>query len=637
MRGISMLGFMPRLYDDELLYSWLARYHLYSGNAGPSQTMKELFGNERAIAVPDLPTNLFYLNEKVKHFTDGHAIHFLLNHTFYFYYSNFLDGLLKNGIQEIMLEGEVKGSLHMLTGMMASTIKENSCFRFCPICTDEDLNHLGETYWRLTHQLPGVYFCTKHSVLLQNSNQVFRPDNKHAFHAAISANCVPSPVQASFTSKTLEHLLVISKDLEFIGRNAIKVSVKELQDLYMSKLKEQGFASTKGKVDQQRLARQLECFYGTETLCVLQSEVNSFNDSCWLKAMTRKHRKTFHPIRHAILMRFLGICVWNISETSQVRSTPFGDGPFPCLNPAAEHFREKVISTVSITKGKNSYPIGHFKCSCGFHYTRNGPDRVPEDLFKINRKLELGSVWHAKLQQLVHVEKVSYRAASRILHVDINTVIKYSELHAPLPGKKNLAQEKKYSLKGSKQQVWLEVCNRDPRLTVTEIRANAPALYSWLYRNDKEWLIANSPKATVRRTSTVAKVDWSKRDAEIHNSIEVLLKIWDTSKNKRPTRLTVSSIGKFVGKKAILEKHLSKLPKCKRLLSEVCESLESYRVRRVRWAVEQLIDQGEQPAVWRIKRLAAAPYVSDQIIHSIVNQVIDQRSYRDDQDIPMAV
>lgn len=53
-----MLGFFPRLYKDELLYSWFARYHLYSANDGPKQTMEDLFGIQNELAVPDLPVNL---------------------------------------------------------------------------------------------------------------------------------------------------------------------------------------------------------------------------------------------------------------------------------------------------------------------------------------------------------------------------------------------------------------------------------------------------------------------------------------------------------------------------------------------------------------------------------------------------
>ncbi|SDJ52900.1 TnsD family Tn7-like transposition protein [Paenibacillus naphthalenovorans] len=631
-----MLGFMPRLYDDELLYSWLARYHLYSGNDGPSQTMKELFGSERAIAVADLPTNLVHLNEKVKHFTDSRAEDLLLKHTFFLYYTNFLTESLKERIQENMLKGQVKGSSHMLTGMMASSIKENRYFRFCPICKNEDLKTYGETYWRLTHQLPGVHVCTKHNVLLQDSLQVFRPDNKHAFHAATRVNCIPKLEQVHFTGNTFKHLLAISEDLVYLSQNAFEISVSGLEDLYKSKLLEQGYASFKGIVDQQGLATQMECYYGRETLLYLQSGVKPSDDSFWLKAITRKHRKAFHPIRHALLMRFLGVCIQNIHLGSKVPLKPFGDGPFPCLNPAAEHFHEKVINTVLITKGANNCPVGHFKCSCGFHYMWKGPDRTSEDLFKIDRKIQLGQVWQTKLQQLIQIEKVSFRAAARILHVDVNTVIKYSESRFTEPAAESTPRNYEY-LKESKKREWLELRNMNPELTVTELRGHAHALYAWLYRNDKDWLFANVPTTKVKRTNTVAKVDWHRRDIDIYNSIVALLENWDKTLNKHPTRRTISSIGKSINNRAILEKQLNKLPRCKRLLSDVCESIEEYRLRRINWAIEQLLEQGMQPAAWQVNRLAAAPKVDDQLVMSILNQVKAQRGYINDQDFSVAV
>jgi hypothetical protein len=631
-----MLGFMPRLNDDELLYSWLARYHLYSGNEGPSQTMKELFGSDRAMAVADLPTNLFHLNKKVKHFTDSRAEDLLLKHTFYLYYTNFMSEPLKERVRVNMLHGQVKGSSHMLTGMMASSVKENRYFRFCPVCVDEDLTVHGETYWRLSHQLPGVHVCTRHKVLLQDSLQMIRPDNKHAFHAASRDNCILKLKQAHITSDTFKHLLAISEDIEYFSQHALELSVSGLEDLYKSKLLEQGYASFKGIVDQQRLATQMECYYGRETLLYLQSTVKPSDDSCWLKAITRKHRKAFHPIRHALLMRFLGIDVRNIHESYEEPLKPFGDGPYPCLNPVAEHFRKKVINTVFITNGANNCPVGHFKCSCGFHYMRKGPDRTSEDLFKIDRKIEFGYVWQTKLKQLIQFEKVSFRAAARMLHVDVNTVIKYSESGCAELTDKYKSRDDKYFLKESKKREWLELRVLNPELTITELRDHAPALYTWLYRNDKEWLFANVPLAKVKRTSTVTRVDWTKRDIDIYNSIVSFLKDWEKAPNKRPTRRTISSIGKSVNQRGILEKHLKKLPRCKQFLSEMCECLEDYRLRRIQWAIEQLLGQGKQPAAWQIKRLAAAPTVSDQLVMSIMNQVISQRGYND-QDITVAV
>ncbi|MNC19332.1 hypothetical protein D3C75_672620 [compost metagenome] len=437
---------------------------------------------------------------------------------------------------------------------------------------------------------------------------------------------------------TYKHLLDISGDLIYLSQHPFELSISGLEELYKSKLLELGYATSKGVVDQQRLATQMECYYGRETLLYLQSVIKPYDESCWLKAITRKHRKAFHPIRHALLMRFLGISVQNIHASSRVPLKPFGDGPYPCLNPVADHFREKIINTVLIKKGSSNCPVGYFKCTCGFHYMRNGPDHTSDDMFKIDRKIEFGQVWHSKLQRLIQNEKISFRAAARMLHVDVNTVIKHSKSGtATTVTANNKPQDDKYFLRESKRLEWLKFRDMNSELTITELRGHTPALYSWLHRNDKEWLFANAPSVKCKQRNTVRRVDWAKRDMEIYNTILALLKGWDKVPNKRPIRKTISSIGKAVNQKGILEKHLSELPNCKQLLSEVCELLEEYRLRRIQWAVEQLLEQVDQPAAWQIKRLAAAPNVSDQLVISTMNKVIAKRGHMCDQDISVAI
>jgi hypothetical protein len=53
-----MLGCFPAPYPDELLYSLCARFHGRMQYPNKKDTMQELFGDEAAIAVVDLPSNL---------------------------------------------------------------------------------------------------------------------------------------------------------------------------------------------------------------------------------------------------------------------------------------------------------------------------------------------------------------------------------------------------------------------------------------------------------------------------------------------------------------------------------------------------------------------------------------------------
>ncbi|UTW70534.1 hypothetical protein KHA80_09255 [Anaerobacillus sp. HL2] len=59
---------------------------------------------------------------------------------------------------------------------------------------------------------------------------------------------------------------------------------------------QKGFSSPNGTINQQHLAEQFLHYYGEEYLSLVQSKVSINNPSCWLKAITRKHRKGFHQL-----------------------------------------------------------------------------------------------------------------------------------------------------------------------------------------------------------------------------------------------------------------------------------------------------------------------------------------------------
>ncbi|MGR5869230.1 TniQ family protein [Bacillus pacificus] len=54
---------------------------------------------------------------------------------------------------------------------------ENQYFRYCPSCIVNDYERYGETYWRLNHQIPGVFICEKHETYLLNSSVVCKYTN----------------------------------------------------------------------------------------------------------------------------------------------------------------------------------------------------------------------------------------------------------------------------------------------------------------------------------------------------------------------------------------------------------------------------------------------------------------------------
>lgn len=159
----------------------------------------------------------------------------------------------------------------------------------------------------------------------------------------------------------------------------------------------------------------------------------------------------------------------------------------------------------------------------------------------------------------------------------------------------------------------------NPKLSKTEIRKLAPDIYAWLYRCDRTWLNENSPKLKQPRSS-VDKVDWNARDKEIfikaQSAVEQLLQ------KDKPVRITVGRIGASLGLKALLEKHLDKLPWTQAYLNSVTETVEDFQIRRIKWAIAELDRQGEEIKEWKILRLAGLKEdLSNRVREHLENQL----------------
>jgi hypothetical protein len=85
----------------------------------------------------------------------------------------------------------------------------------------------------------------------------------------------------------------------------------------------------RGIIYHNKLANDFISFFGEELLTLMQSTVEYHNHSCWLKKIVRKHRAAFHPVRHLLMMLFLGESVNSIMQHKNKKYLPFGEGGYP--------------------------------------------------------------------------------------------------------------------------------------------------------------------------------------------------------------------------------------------------------------------------------------------------------------------
>ncbi|NLN49510.1 MAG: transposase, partial [Clostridiales bacterium] len=534
-------------------------------------------------------------------------------HTLYPFYSAFLPIKEATKVKQFMI-GDKGGSIYNKAGLMASAVSLNQYFKFCPQCIKVNMEQYGELYWHRIHQIPGVLVCPKHQVPLYDSQVIVRGFNKHEYRIPSSDVCRANSEALNYSDKVLEQLINLSEDADYLLNHRFPNRPLEwFREQYMNRLKELGYANINANVKQKELLTDFVDYYGDKLLIMLQSPVNINSEYNWLSELLRKKSKTTHPIRHLLLANFLNISIEDLFYHKS-EYNPFGEGHWPCLNPAAEHYKALLVQDIQIKYGNDSKsPLGIFNCSCGFSYMRNGPDTSESDKYKFTKILAFGPVWETRLKELVE-KRLSLRETARLLQADPGTVKKYAKRLGMKTYWQERSQIKEISIDNNHnsgieiispqehRQKWLDLLNRYPEISKTELRRKNAALYTWLYRNDREWLDRNSPqlKATV---NIISRVDWEQRDDEIFNEVKEAVTAMLTM-DMKPKRITISAVGSSIGIRPLLEKHLDKLPKTKAYLEEHKESISHYQIRRIHWAIQELQKEGQELQLWRISRLA---------------------------------
>lgn len=165
-----------------------------------------------------------------------------------------------------------------------------------------------------------------------------------------------------------------------------------------------------------------------------------------------------------------------------------------------------------------------------------------------------------------------------------------------------------------RRQVWLQLQELYPNHSKTELRKMHPAVYTYLYRYDRNWLEMNSPK-TIARKAINKRVDWEQRDEELLKIVKkATADLLARTENLR--RITIKALGDEIGELALLEQQLHKLPKTKSFIDTVVESETKYRKRRVQNLIEQMKANAEPIRQWQIMKYAG---FKEKFYNEIIN------------------
>lgn len=128
------------------------------------------------------------------------------------------------------------------------------------------------------------------------------------------------------------------------------------------------------------------------------------------------------------------------------------------------------------------------------------------------------------------------------------------------------------------------------------------ALYAWLYRNDKAWLMHTNKKIHRYHIPEGTKINWHQRDIEIVRSLIEKNKeiIWDMQtprKSKKWWMQQTSSV-------SMIEKNLYKLPLVSAFLTRYSEDISDYQIRRLSHVLIESINKKQTLSRWVVLRKA---------------------------------
>lgn len=149
----------------------------------------------------------------------------------------------------------------------------------------------------------------------------------------------------------------------------------------------------------------------------------------------------------------------------------------------------------------------------------------------------------------------------------------------------------------ARQNTWLDVIDANPRTSAKALRILAPAIYAYLYRWSREWLLQVTPK-TGRAQRYYVPASRAPAGAEFALA-KRLSEVAKFDPMDMPARKTRTSLMAGAGRPNDVPATSSAAAL---ILRSESESLQSFVVRRLTAAVVHLQNQGVEPVPWKVER-----------------------------------
>jgi len=478
-----MPGYFPKIYDDELLASAVARYHCHTMGFSHEVTHKELYGSNHRRTSINFPRDLQALVANIGPFIGKDAYDLVADTTMFPYYFAFETEETRKRITMNMIQsGYSKGG-----AIAARRDRAFDGLRACPDCIKADLEKYGEAYWHRTHQIDAVHVCPRHTTpLLKAKTRYFE---SQAFPLEILTQTTPlSKYLPALSERCRQRFSEIAAYADEYLKGA-SPTARTLPSNVEEKAELRKFYPFRNiGLHMLRIEKDIIEHFGEQCLELLGLTIFPGHKSSWVRGMFQVPMPPM-PTKHIIMKIFMNDFVRNRItqiENAQDIVDKLSARTWPCSNPAADHFGKQVVMNVYKSKSYSQNNLIGFRCDCGYIYLAEEKGLEHGGAPIVKSVLTFGPIFVEKVRSL-HAQDMNYSQIGRTLGVDSDTVKSmlsenYRARKCSTSAEANAARMAKIQEKRkltSKEHVFVDYNARDEQF-VQRVRKAADLLYGEL-------------------------------------------------------------------------------------------------------------------------------------------------------------
>lgn len=514
----------------ESLFSLCSRHHWLSGNYRASSTCEQLFGHRSQGAAHDLPS-------RVGHFVEvtggqlGDAESIIRCRTVLPFYFPFAPCVSEADVIA-SITGTSIGSLKYQLGLLTSRFRANHPLKACLACMSADRAQWGVSYWRVQHQLPGVWVCPAHGELLAQSDMKASGVGRFQWLLPAASHLT----QIASVSGGIEALTCLGRLAVWLWSRpaGTRFDPVRVSGAYRLALRNKGLIRGEGR------GRLTHKGIGTQYADFVRplrqiDELRALPDSSEAAArevarLSYEPRSGQHPLRHLALIGWLfGEMDGFVAGMSRpAEPLEASERELDARRGDTSKVRQRKallslvssgrsVSTASRQLGIDPHTGMAWLASEGIA-TRKRPSLLKDEVKdRMTSALRRG----ASKSDVASMGAVSIGSVTRLLRTEIGL------REAWMAARKSEAQR-------HARKTWCMLITANPNSGVNAVRLLRPDIYAWLYRNDREWMLAQAQGLSVQREHGGSRVDWDVRDRDLVTQIsEVAMKLASEAPGRR--------------------------------------------------------------------------------------------------------